>query len=204
MEYLIAGLPFPLMPEGPAPQAWSQADNVISVDAPAGSNMFIDPAHPDELPLPDAPRLVGLPEGDFQLSARVTVDFRSMFDAGVIIVQVDEKHWAKLCFEYTPQQTPSVVTVVTRGVSDDANAFELAENTVWLRLSRVGETFVCHASTDGVWWRMMRYFALTGSPAGVPARVGFEGQAPTGDGCRITFDQITYRAETLKDLRDGS
>ena len=39
---------------------------------------------------------------DFRLSARVTVDFRATFDAGVLLLWLDEAHWAKLCFEYTP------------------------------------------------------------------------------------------------------
>jgi regulation of enolase protein 1 (concanavalin A-like superfamily) len=202
MDYLVAGLPFPLSADGPAPQTWHQDEGVITADAPARSDLFIDPA--GKHPMSDAPRLLGVPEGDFQLAARVTVDFRSMFDAGVLIVWIDEKYWAKLCFEYTPQKNPSVVTVVTRAESDDANAFDLAENTVWLRVTRTGETFAFHASTDGSWWRLVRYFALTGSPAGVPVRVGLEAQAPTGEGCRVTFDQITFRAEAPADLRDGS
>jgi regulation of enolase protein 1 (concanavalin A-like superfamily) len=202
MEHSIASLPFPLLPDGPAPESWHSDAGVITANAPARSDMFIDPA--GRHPVSDAPRLLGIPEGDFQLIARVTVEFRSAFDAGVLIVYVDEKYWAKLCFEYTPQKMPSVVSVVTRVESDDANAFELSENTIWLRLSRDGETFAFHASTDRTWWRLVRYFALTGSPADQPVRVGFEAQAPTGDGCRITFDDIEFRPQALADPRDGS
>lgn len=202
MEHSIPGLPFPLLPDGPAPETWHSAEGVITADAPARSDMFIDPA--GRHPLSDAPRLLGAPEGDFQLTARVSVDFHSAFDAGVLIVYVDEKYWAKLCFEYTPQKKPSVVTVVTRAESDDANAFELSENTIWLRLSREGETFAFHASTDRTWWRLVRYFALTGSPADLPVRIGFEVQAPTGEGCRVRFDEIEFRPAALTDVRDGS
>jgi regulation of enolase protein 1 (concanavalin A-like superfamily) len=202
MEQLIAGIPFPLQADGPAPETWQYAEGVITADAPARSDLFIDPA--GRHPMSDAPRLIGTPEGDFQLTARVSVDFNSAFDAGVLIVYIDEKHWAKLCFEYTPQKNPSVVTVVTRVESDDANAFELGENTVWLRLSRDGGTFAFHASTDRTWWRLVRYFALTGSPSDLPVRVGFEAQAPTGEGCRVRFDEIEFRPGALVDMRDGS
>jgi hypothetical protein len=34
--------------------------------------------------------------------------------------------------------------------------------------------------------------------------IGFEAQSPTGDGCVVTFDQITFTLHRLGDLRDGS
>lgn len=44
----------------------------------------------------NAATLLGTPpEGDFQLSARVTVGFGSTFDAGVLLLWLDERHWAK-------------------------------------------------------------------------------------------------------------
>jgi hypothetical protein len=67
--------------------------------------------------------LGGPPDGDFQFSARVTVGFESAFDAGVLLLWLDERRWAKLCFEFSPAGEPMIVSVVCRGVSDDANAF---------------------------------------------------------------------------------
>ena len=202
MEYLVAGLPFPLAPDGPAPETWQYADGVITANAPSRSDLFIDPA--GKHPVSDAPRLLGTPEGDFQLVARVTVHFAATFDAGVLVVYADQQNWAKLCFEYTPQGRPSVVTVVTRGDSDDANAFELSENTVWLRISRIDGIFAFHASTDGKWWRLVRYFGLSRRSRDEAVRVGFLAQSPTGEGCTITYDSIEFRAEAPADLRDGS
>ena len=76
------------------------------------------------------------------------------------------------------------------------------DTTVWLRLSRIGGTFACHASTDGSWWRLIRYFTL--GEGSETAQVGFEAQAPTGDGCLVTFDHLRFLPETLHELRDGS
>ena len=51
-----------------------------------------------------AATLLGVPPaGDFQLSARVRVGFRSTFDAGVLLLWLDRAYWAKLCFEFSPQ-----------------------------------------------------------------------------------------------------
>jgi hypothetical protein len=74
-------------------------------------------------------------------------------------------------------------------------------NQLWLRASRLGGAWAFHASTDGAYWQFVRYFTLGASGE---VSVGFEAQSPTGPGCEVTFDQITYRPERLADLRDGS
>ena len=106
-----------------------------------------------------------VPEGDFQLSARVTVGFASTFDAGVLLLWRDERRWGKLCFEFSPAGEPMVVSVVCRGVCDDANAFTVRGRSAWLRVSRIDRVYAYHASLDGRPWQMIRVFALgTGAP----------------------------------------
>ena len=63
-----------------------------------------------------------------------------------------------------------------------------------------GDCFAFHASTDGTIWQLVRYFAFD-DPAGIS--VGFEAQSPTGEGCRVSFDEIHYEAGRLTDLRSG-
>jgi len=203
---VVRGVPFPL--ETSTEQAWQvDADGaVVTARALPHSDIFIDPGTGSALnaeTLLNAVTLLGVPpEGDFQFSARVAVDFASTFDAGVLLLWVDDRHWAKLCFEYSPDRDPMIVSVVARGVADDANAFAVDGRTAWLRVSRIDEAFAYHASVDGLRWRMIRFFALDGASAGV--RVGFEAQSPTGDGCTVTFDQVRFARKRLDDLRDGS
>lgn len=202
----IPGVPFPLLPS-PA-GAWKLDEQAGVVVATAGprSDIFIDPggtAPLDAESMLNAATLLGTPPaGDFRLSARVTVSFGATYDAGVLLLWIDERHWGKLCFEFSPAREPMIVSVVTRGVSDDANAFVVPGPTVWLRLSRIDQAYAYHASTDGSQWRMIRYFRVIESPASV--KVGLEAQSPTGDGCTVTFDDICFVAERLGDLRDGS
>jgi regulation of enolase protein 1 (concanavalin A-like superfamily) len=148
----------------------------------------------------NAPRRLGQPAGDYQLSARVTVDFEATFDAGVLALFAHEGAWAKLCFERSPRGEAMVVSVVTRGVSDDADAFAVEGRAVWLRVSRLGQAHAFHASLDGSRWRFVRHFAL--EPADGLA-VGFLAQSPTGSGCGVQFDHMVYRSERLSDLRSG-
>lgn len=199
-------LPFPLVA---SPEHSWQVDvdaAVVTARALPHSDIFVDPgagASPDAKGVTDAATLLGLPpEGDFQLGARVTVDFAATFDAGVLLLWVDERHWGKLCFEYSPDGEPMIVSVVARGVADDANAFGVDGRSAWLRVSRIGRAYAYHASVDGRTWRMVRFFALADPEASV--RVGFEAQSPTGEGCTVTFDQIRFSTARLADLRDGS
>jgi hypothetical protein len=73
---------------------------------------------------------------------------------------------------------------------------------VWLRVSRIGRVYAYHASLDGRTWQMIRAFVLDDELA--THRLGFEGQSPTGDGCRVVFDEIRFSSERLSELRDGS
>ncbi len=193
-------LPFALEPEGsPAPGCRVTNGETLTLTARARTDMFVDPAGADELP--DAGRFIGLPPGgDFTLAARVSVEFGSMFDAGVLLVYAGERQWAKLCFEYSPQHRPTAVTVVTKGTSDDSNSFEVDGNPLWLRITRSGAAWAFHASIDGAWWRLLRYFTLEKGLA----RVGFMAQSPAGEGCAATFDHITFGSGAPADLRDGS
>jgi regulation of enolase protein 1 (concanavalin A-like superfamily) len=193
-------LPFALTPEGAPPCAYEPTETGLVVTGGPGTDLFVDPAGTGAPP--DAGRLLGLPpDGDFRLSARVTVDFQATYDAGCLLLYADETHFAKLCFEYSPQNRPTAVTVVTRGTSDDCNSFEVAGDTLWLRVLRAGPAWAFHASTDGTWWRLLRYFALD-APA--PVKAGFLAQSPTGTGCTATFAEIAYSAGAPADLRDGS
>jgi len=196
----LPGLPFALEPEGsPPPGCRVTNGDTLTLTAAARTDMFVDPAGTDQEP--DAGRFVGLPPGgDFRLAARVSVAFASTFDAGVLLLYAGERQWAKLCFEYSPQHRPTAVTVVTRQASDDCNSFEVDGNTLWLRITRSGAAWAFHASTDGQWWRLLRYFTLGGGLV----RAGFLAQSPTGEGCAATFDHITFRPGAPADLRDGS
>jgi len=200
----LPGLPFALEPAGGPPPGCRIRQGAVTLTAAAGTDMFVDPAGTEPGQIPDAGRLMGLPPaGDFTLAAQVSVEFASMYDAGVLLLHAAERHWAKLCFEYSPQLRPTTVTVVTREFSDDSNSFEVDGHTLWLRITRSGAAWAFHACTDGGWWRLLRYFTLAADPA-APVRVGFLAQSPAGAGCAATFDHITFRPGAPKNLRDGS
>ncbi|MFI6283827.1 DUF1349 domain-containing protein [Streptomyces sp. NPDC051018] len=195
-------LPFPLRAYGPE-AGWTYADGVLTGRAGARQDRFVPPSGASLDPASDAPRLLGAPEGDFQLIARVTVGFGAAFDAGVLYLHVGEREWAKLCLELSPDR-PTVCTVVTRGHSDDANSFEVDGDSIWLRISRTGKAFAFHTSADGERWTFVRFFALGTEEQAGAALVGFLAQSPVGEGCAVAFEGIEYRASWPEGLRDGT
>jgi uncharacterized protein len=177
------------------PVAWTLDGDVLAVTAGPETDLFVDPRGAE--PRLNAPRLLTRVDGDFVFGAHVRVAFASTFDAGVLLLWHDPSRWAKLCFERSPQAVATIVSVVTRGASDDANAFAVEGDEVWLRIARLGPAVAFHASTDGSCWQLVRHFELDAG------EVGFLAQSATGAGCTVTFDRIFFRAERLCDLRSG-
>ena len=180
------------------PESWEIRAGTLTVRAGARTDLFHDPA--GSPPVGNAPHLLGSAAADFQLSARVTVDFEARFDAGALFVYVDPDNWAKLCFEFAPLREPTVVSVVTRGLSDDCNSYPVEGSSTWLRVARRGNSYAFHCSAGGAAWKLVRQFAL-GREGEV--EVGFLAQSPEGDGCTVNFDSVGYRQAGLSDLRNG-
>jgi uncharacterized protein len=202
----VPGIRFPFSSSLNGAWKFDEQAGAVIATAAARTDIFIDPGASSPLDaesMLNAPTLLGVPPvGDFQFSARVIVKFEATYDAGVLLLWIDERHWGKLCFEFSPAHEPMVVSVVNRGVSDDANAFVVPGRSVWLRVSRIDQTYAYHASTDGKYWRMIRFFRIAESSAG--DKIGFEAQSPTGSGCAVTFDDIHFVTARLGDVRDGS
>lgn len=201
-ELEIQSLPFSLVASG---DGWRSEGSVLQATADPRSDLFVDPGTAGAVnadTLLNANRALGTaPAGDFQFSARIEADLAAQFDAGVLLLWQDDDHWAKLCYEFSPDNERMVVSVVNREVCDDANAFVAEGADVWLRISRVGRAFAFHASRDGERWSFVRVFSL-GDPD--RAQIGFAAQSPTGDGCDVRFDNVRFSGETLANLRDGS
>jgi uncharacterized protein len=193
----LLGLPFALTWLR-KPERWDIDAGALTIEAGRQTDWFVDPAG-DLEPMLNAPALVGAVAGDFMLQARISVEFGATFDAGVLMLHADDHCWAKLCFELSPQGLPMVVSVVTRGISDDCNSRTVDGTDLWLRVARLGAAFAFHSSSDGHRWDLVRSFGL---PA-ANVSVGFEAQSPLGEGCAATFAEIGFDPSRLADLRSG-
>jgi regulation of enolase protein 1 (concanavalin A-like superfamily) len=181
------------------PRIWDLSpEGELIITAPAKTDWFIDPQ--GAVNLSNAPALLFPTSGPAILSAQVIVKHTATYDAGVLMVYESPLAWAKVCLELSPQGLPMVVSVVTKGVSDDCNAFAV-RGPVYLRISRLERAFAFHFSQDRARWDLIRYFRLEGNQ---DAQLGFLAQSPTGDGCTASFKDIRFEERLLADIRSGA
>src|SRR5581483_5448053 len=172
--------------------------DTLTIAAGKSTDWYISPV--DHKPASSAPILLFAPAHDFVLATKVSVDFGTQWDAGALYVYIDENTWAKFALEMAVYKKPTIVTVVTRGVSDDCNSWSVDGNSVWLKIARTGDAFGFYASRDGDQWEMIRAFTF-GHMANV--RVGFSAQSPVGSGAAATFTDVKYVERRVADIFTG-
>jgi hypothetical protein len=186
------GAPFEWMN---TPAGWQSTATELTIESGAETDWYISPV--DGGVHANAPLLLFRPTGDFVLTARVTLDIRAQWDAGCLMVYADDSTWAKFALEISAYQEPTIVTVVTRGVSDDCNSTPIAGNSAHLRVARIGAAIIFYAALDGRTWKLVRAFTL-GMPADL--RVGFGSQSPIGQGGSAKFSAIAFERRTVSDI----
>ena len=92
---------------------------MLTVAAGPSTDLFTSPE--DGSVRAEAPLLLHSYRGEFQFSALVAPAFGAASDAGALIVREGPDRWLKLAFEASAEGAPMVVSVMTRGSSDDAN-----------------------------------------------------------------------------------
>jgi regulation of enolase protein 1 (concanavalin A-like superfamily) len=194
----IPGIPAALQWRG-TPQQWAfDADNGLTITAGQRTDWFIDPQGAKAVG--NAPALLFNENAPCLLSAYVTADSAATFDAGVLTVFQKDDVWAKICLELSPQGQMMIVSVVTKGVSDDCNSMTVPGKSAWLRIAKLETAYAFHYSPDGRVWSLIRHFALSGSPE---VKMGFLAQSPTGDSLTAHFKHIAYRQQRLAEIRSG-
>jgi hypothetical protein len=192
---MIPGLPGVLNWQN-SPHSWKIDDNKeLTITVGAKTDWFVDPF--DGTVANSAPILLFTPDPDYVLSARVTVKFVTKWDAGALMLWGDDHHWAKLSFEYSPEKKPTLVTVVTRGLSDDCNSSSIQGDSVYLRIAKSGRTYIFYFSTDGHDWKILRTFS---QGTELPIRAGFEAQSPAGAGAIAKFSAIGYESRRVSNI----
>ncbi|MGD0036858.1 MAG: DUF1349 domain-containing protein [Bacteroidota bacterium] len=181
------------------PIDWKVVGNSFTINAGKGSRLFIDPQH--DIYAITAPMALFVPDSNFLFSCKVSVAFKTVFDAGVLVIYGSNNQWAKLCFEYSPQHKPMIVSVVNNKISDDCNHIAIQENNVFIRIAGMGNgSYAFHYSFDGKYWNLARYFCLDQKES---LKIGFLSQSPKGESCESTFSEIKYSIKKLIDFRNG-
>ncbi|EJL37767.1 hypothetical protein PMI01_00521 [Caulobacter sp. AP07] len=186
----LAGLPEPLKWQNSAVE-WKVGDDGRALTLKAGqkTDWFSWPGggyDPDK-----SPRLLFKPADDFSFSAKVAVNAQSKYDAGCIVLYGTSAAWAKFCLEAQDDGQLSVISVVTRVLSDDVTSFSVKGDSVYLKLAKSGGVIFFYSSVDGKKWTIVRKLNLE-ARGGLWA--GFSAQSPEGQGATAIFTDFHYGA----------
>ena len=181
------------------PAEYSINNGKLVVTTTKGTDFFINPE--DMSNTATAPLLFHEIKGDFVAIACVSPDLTSVWNAAGLLLIINDENWIKFVFESSDATGPSIVTVSTRGISDDANGVRLPDSSkIWLKLSRKGNNYAMHWSEDGKDYKMARLSAMSPSD---PVKIGLEAQCPVGENAKHTFHYFSIESKTVADLRKG-
>lgn len=171
----------------------------LHIEAEGNTDFFIDPEN--KKATASAPFLYKEIKGDFVATTLVQPDFKDQWNASALFMMIDKAHWIKFAFENSDATGKSIVSVVTREVSDDANGVILNDtDQVWLKMIRKGHLYALHWSLDGIKYNMCRLAAM---PKAEKVKIGMEAQSPVGETAHHKFLYFNLESKTVKDLRKG-
>lgn len=193
----LAFLPHAMFWEN-APVQFKTGNGVLMIEAGPKTDMFRDPNVTYNTD--NAPKLLFIADSNFVLTAAIHHDFVSKWDGGAIVLKADSLDWIKFCFEkdYTGQKR--VVSVVTKGISDDCNSAAVTGTTVYYKIARAGNVITLYYSLEGRSWFLIRHLTFDSSQ---PLKLGFLAQSPTGKRCVVTFSNIHYSTRKISDPYTG-
>lgn len=148
----------------------------------------------------NAPRLVFEADRDFVFSTAIQHPFENKWDGGAIILEADKDNWIKFCFEKDYTGAKRVVSVVTKGISDDANSIELAQNTAYYKMAKKEDTVYLYVSKSGKEWYLVRAINFKYNKT---LKLGLLAQSPEGKSNTVNFSDVKYSATTIKDFWSG-
>ena len=181
------------------PESYEIEAGILKVVALKGTDFFNDPA--DTKKTSTAPVLYREIKGDFVAKALIRPDFSSLWNAVALMVHIDNDTWIKFAFENSDATGKSIVSVVTKDVSDDSNGAVLEDQgQIWLKLIRKGNIYSMLWSKEGKDFKMAR---LSSMPAVDSVKIGIEFQSPVGDSAIHEVKYFEVIGSTVKDLRKG-
>lgn len=178
-----------------SPLDYKVKGNAVTIKAGPKTDMFVDPG--GQYNMDNTPMLLFETDPDFVLTARIEHAFANQWDAGALVLRHDSVNWVKFAFEKDYTGAKRVVSVVTRGISDDCNSVELPASAAYYKIIRTGNSCALYFSNEGKSYYLVRNFQFL-SP--VPLKAGFLAQSPTGTECEVRFSEITYEAKKIKDV----
>ncbi len=134
--------------------------------------------------------------GEFEVSLKITGEYKTRFDQMGLMLRIDEKHWIKTGIEYV-DGVYNFSTVVTNDYSS-WNVVSLKEKpkSIWIKAIRKIDAVEIFYSLDGKNYHMtnLAYF-----PEYKPTMIGMMAASPDGQGFKAIFGE--FKIKHLPDER---
>lgn len=179
------------------PKSWSMRGDQLSWTTDAATDFWRETHYGF---VRDSGHFFGVRTGpEFTAQARVSADFRALYDQAGLMVRIDAEHWVKITIEVN-DGVPYLSTVVTDGVSDwSTGLFNGDTAGFWLRVTVQNGVLKVQASTDGEHWPLIR---LAPFPQATQYWVGPMACTPERGGLQVTFSEVSVTAPNGKSLHD--
>jgi regulation of enolase protein 1 (concanavalin A-like superfamily) len=137
-------------------------------------------------------------EGNFEMSVKITGDYRTTYDQMGLMLRLNEKHWIKTGIEYV-DGVHNFSTVITHNFSS-WNIIPLPGNpaSLWIKAVRKSDAVEIFYSLDGIKWQManIAYFAPQGQ-----VMAGMMSASPQGTGFDAVFENF-HISETVENDKE--
>jgi uncharacterized protein len=180
------------------PSSYSATDTGIEIVAGEKTDKYIAPDY--SYAIDNAPRVVFDADKDFVFSANIQHPFTNKWDGGSIVLEADRDNWIKFCFEKDYTGAKRVVSVVTKGISDDANSIELTRDSARFKMAKKGDTVYLYVGKSEKDWFLVRAINFKYAKS---LKLGLLAQSPEGKTNKVIFTNVQYSAKTIKDFWTG-
>lgn len=139
----------------------------------------------------------------FTLTVKITPNFiqTGTYNAGVLYIYVNDSLYQKQCFEEYERGKHRLVTVRTKGTSDDNKNDIVKQGFVYMKISTDTKTVASYYSLDNQNWLMVRLYKNDYSQT---IWVGSSAQCPMDTGNPSNFEDIRPDQNSVSDFRMGN
>ncbi|OAQ43658.1 hypothetical protein A5893_17030 [Pedobacter psychrophilus] len=144
--------------------------------------------------------------GEFEVSMKISGDYKTRFDQMGLMLRIDEEHWIKTGVEYV-DGVYNFSTVVT-DVHSNWSVIELSgkPKSIWIKATRKIDAVEIYYSLDGIKYNMTNVAYLSDNKS---VMVGMMAASPDGNGFDALFEEFnikhlpdTRRKEWLKNNKE--
>lgn len=126
--------------------------------------------------------------GEFEVTVKITGDYRSQYDQMGLMLRIDEEHWIKTGIEYVDGICHFSAVVTNKVSSWNVIPLMAKPLSIWIKAIRRKDAVEIFYSTDN---RKFILANLAYFPENLQALVGMMSASPTGEGFPAIFENFS-------------